>query len=389
MKKSIGDFFCSFLLVILLTPPGTGAASPAMDPKIHASFKEGIAKAFNMDEKGGESAILQGMALDRDFPLGDSLLAMTYLFFYEMSFTEKERQERKDGMIRHATAAMAKGETRLGKNPQDGQAYFAMSLAKMTLIRLYITEKRYWAIAQEAGNIWNYLEKARSADPQNYDIYFAMGVLHFHLDQLPGVTRFLSSLWVTSGDRKKGLEELEEAAKKGDLLKDLAKSELVSLYLNYEKKPELALPYARDLREQYRQNYNFTFALASVLADLKRTDDAFLLADEIAKGIQSGAPPFRPELWNRYNLLMGRISFEKGDFGKAEEFFQKVLSDSALYNARNRAWAYVRLGMIADARKDRRKAEDYYQNALDVEGVEGSAQVSARQYLKTPFAKSP
>jgi hypothetical protein len=41
--------------------------------------------------------------------------------------------------------------------------------------------------------------------------------------------------------------------------------------------------------------------------------------------------------------------------------------------------------MIADARKERKKAEDYYQMALDVEGGEGLAQRAARQYLKTPY----
>jgi hypothetical protein len=53
-----------------------------------------------------------------------------------------------------------------------------------------------------------------------------MGLLHYHIGHLPGFTRFLSSLLVTSGDRQKGLQELELAAKKGYLLKDLAKAEL-------------------------------------------------------------------------------------------------------------------------------------------------------------------
>jgi hypothetical protein len=42
--------------------------------------------------------------------------------------------------------------------------------------------------------------------------------------------------------------------------------------------------------------------------------------------------------------------------------------------------------MIADIRKDRKNAEDYYQKAIDVEGAEGFAQVTAKKYLNTPYS---
>jgi hypothetical protein len=41
--------------------------------------------------------------------------------------------------------------------------------------------------------------------------------------------------------------------------------------------------------------------------------------------------------------------------------------------------------MIHDVRRERKRAEEYYQWALEVEGGEGVAQVDAKQYLKTPY----
>jgi hypothetical protein len=64
----------------------------------------------------------------------------------------------------------------------------------------------------------------------------------------------------------------------------------------------------------------------------------------------------------------------------------RALQDNAPYNARVRAWALVRLGMIHDARQERTKAEEYYQKALEVSGGEGAAQVAAKQYLRTPYS---
>jgi hypothetical protein len=42
--------------------------------------------------------------------------------------------------------------------------------------------------------------------------------------------------------------------------------------------------------------------------------------------------------------------------------------------------------MICDVRKERNSAEEYYRKALDVEGGEGTAQVAAKEYLKTPYS---
>ena len=381
----IYSLFLAFIMVVPFYPaPNAGELSA--DFQIRPLFKQGIEKIFNMDEKSGTAALIEGIELDRERPSGYAYLAMANLFFLEMSFENKERERRQEDMLRYAAEALAKGEKRVEKDPRDGQAYFAMALAKIARIRWYITQKRFIAMAQETSNVWDYLEKAREEDPQNYDVYFAMGLLHFHLDHLPGFTRFFSTLLLTSGDRKRGLEELALAARKGDMLKDLAKAELVSVYLNFERKPEMALPYSKELKDKYPGNYNFAFGLGNVLADLKRSEEAFALAAEIERRIKSGIPPYRPELGIRHQQLLGRIYFEKGDYARALGYFHKVIEDQARYNARTRAWAFVRLGMIADLRKERKKAEDYYQKALEIEGGEGVAQAAARQYLKTPYA---
>jgi tetratricopeptide (TPR) repeat protein len=389
MKPQTAKIFlyCLFSIVFFLSHPAQwgGAAEISAESQIRPLFKQGIENIFNMDEKNGISALQKGIDLDPDRPIGYSYLAMANLFFFETSFNDKLRKTRQEDMLRYAAEAITKGQNRIDKDPGDSQAYFAMAMAKITRVRWYIMQKQYWAVAQETTHIWDYLEKAREGDAQNYDVYFLMGLLHVHLDHLPGVTRFISSLLITSGDRKKGLEELELSAQKGDMLKDLAKTELVSVYLNFERKPEKALPLARELKERYPRNYNFIFNLGNVLADLKQSEEALSLAREIEKGIRSGSPSYPPELLARYMQLMGRIFFEKGDYATALDYFQKVTENQARYNARTRAWAFVRMGMIADVRKDRKKAEEHYQQALDVEGAEGLAQVTAKQYLKTPY----
>jgi tetratricopeptide (TPR) repeat protein len=374
---TLAPFFC---------PPPEVLAEGKTDPRMRLFFRQGIEKIFNMEENAGTAALLRGIEIDPDNPLGYAFLSMAGLFFLESSFAETERARRQEEMLKFAEEALVRGERRISADPRDGPAYFAAALAKITRIRWFIGQRRFFAMARETGNVWDFLEKAREEDPQNHDVLFATGLLLFHLDHLPGFTRFVSSLLITSGDRRRGLEELAAAAQKGDLLRDLARAELVSVYLNFEKQPEKALFYARELKEKYPRNYNFAFALGNVLADLRRADEAFALAAGIEEKIQAGVPPYRPEILTRQRLLMGRIYFEKGDYARAADYFQRVVRDPAPYHARTRAWAYVRLGMIADVRKERKNAEEYYRLALGVEGGEGLAQTAARIYLEAPYA---
>ena len=354
-------------------------------PQIRTYIQQGIEKGFNLDEKTAVAELMKAVEVERENPLAYAFLGLSHLFFYEMAFDEKERERDQESTLRFVSEALAKGEKRVENNPKDGDAFFAMAVAKLVKVRWDIIRKNYLTGARGAQSTREYLEKAKELEPENFDIYFAMGLLDYHIGHLPGFTRFLSSLLVTSGGREKGLQELELAAKKGYLLKDLAKAELLSAYANLEKQPERALPLAQELNERFPRNYNILFALANVNSELGHSEEAFSVARKIEDGIKSGAPPFCPQLWPRYFQLLGRIYFAQGEYTTATEYFNRALQENAPYNARVRAWALVRLGMICDVRKERNQAEEYYRKALDVAGGEGTAQVAAKQYLKTPY----
>jgi tetratricopeptide (TPR) repeat protein len=381
MKKRPAAIF--FLCLSLLLPAGEAEAAETQPDRLHAYLRQGIESAFNLDHAGAISSFQKAVDLDRESPTGYAFLALAQLFSYEASFDPKVREKSREAMLRHVGDAVTRGEKRVVKNPRDDQAYFALTLAKIVQIRLALMQKSYFTVARESGNLWDYLEKTRAADPDNYDIYFPMGLLHCHIDQLPGVTRFLSSLLITAGDHQKGLQELELAMKKGDLFRELAQAELSSVYINFEKQPALALAMTVDLRERFPQNFNFSFSLAIILSELGRFEEASAIARDLEKRIQAGN--LAPQLQARYDHLLGRILFNQGEYAKAGDCFQKVLKDMAPYNARIRASSMLRLGMIQDVRGQRKQAEEYYRRTLEVEGGEGVAQVDAKQYLKTPY----
>ncbi len=384
---------CALLLILCITIlifiHGTELDAAQQGKNQYRRYlQQGIDKAFNLEPLSAKAYLQKAVALDRDNPIGYALLALTHLFAYEMSYDENLREYNQQSMLYYVNETLTRGENAIRNGSQNGTTYLSMSLAKIAKIRWAVTQNAFLVAGQETLNMWDYVEKAKE-EPLNYDIYFPRGVLHYHIDHLPSVARAFSAMFITSGDRTKGLQELELAAKHGDLLKDIARAELVTVYAHFEKQPVRALPIVRELKGKFPRNFNFTFALANILSDLHRFDEAFAVAREIENNIRARKPPFGPHLMPRYDLLMGRILFTRGEYDNAAEYSQKSLGDTSLYNARVRAWAFVRLGMIHDARKERVKAEEYYNKALVVGGGEGAAQVEARKYLKVPYVPEP
>ena len=385
ISKTLLLVLCSLFLITVMEKKIEAAET--QPNQFHSYLRQGIDKAFNLETASAYVYLKKAVELDPENPTGYAYLALLNLLSYEMSFELKDRDINQEAMLHYVREALAKGEKRIEKNSQDSQAYFAMALAKIAKIQWAIHQKRYFIIAQETSNIWDYLEKARGGNgaTQNNDTYFLTGVLHYHLSNLSGIIRFLSSTFITSANRQKGLQEMELAVQKGDLLRELAQAELSSAYLNFEKQPESALPYAQELNKRFPNNYNFSFVVGDTLADLHRFEEAFDIAREIETNIQTGAPPFVPQLQPRYNKLIGRILFNQGEYDRSMEYFQNVLKDTSFYNARTRVWAFVRLGMIHDIRKERKQAEEYYLKALEVEGGEGAAKIEAKKYLIIPY----
>jgi len=368
--------------------PQLGAQEPLKD-EIQTFLRRGVEKGLNLSDQEAVAELTKALELDRKSPVAYAYLAMAYLFSYETGLDEKEKKKSETSLLRAVEDTQTLAEKRLEENPRNADACFSMAIARMVKNRWEILHRNYFRAFREAQVVWDLLEKTRDLDPRNFDVYYPMGVLHYHLAQLGGVTRWITSLFITSGDREKGLREFETAYEKGRLMRDLAASSLVSAYSGYEKQPARALPLAKKLKEKYPDNYNFSFALVNIYSDLGRYEEAMAVAGEIGNEIKAGRPPYRRELWPRYHQALGKISLDRGEYEKAAEYFKQVLKDTAPYNNRVRAWALVRLGMIHDVRKERKQAEDYYRKALDLEGAEGMAQRTAREYLETPYSPPP
>lgn len=382
--KPLRLIFSLFLIWVEIFGVSAGAA-PVPGEKSKTLLISGIEQGLNLREEEAFAELNKAISIDPPNALAHSFLTMAYLFFYETSFTEKEKKEKEEALSNTLAKAQKVAQEKIMGSPQEAEGYLALAISKMVKTRYELLQKNYLRAFREGPAIWETLAKVRELDAQNYEVYYLSGLWHYHLAQLPGIAGWLSSLFITPGDPQKGIQELEVAAAKAFYTRDLARANLVSIYSGYEKKYEQALPIAQILKNKYPRNYNFAFALANIYSELQQFAAALSLAKEIEQNIKDQHPPYRPELWPRYYQLLGKIYFDQGHYDRARQYFNLALKDESFYNARVRAWALVRLGMIHDVQKQRNLAEEYYQKALEVEGAEGLAQRTAREYLKTPY----
>lgn len=349
---------------------------------------QGIQKSFNLDEDGADALLRKAAELEPDNPMAYALQAMLHLFAYEMCFTLEQRRKEKEAIFFYTGEALARGEKRLFANPRDSQAYFAVALAKIARVHWAISEKRYLVMAQETFNVWNSLEAAKSADPANYDADYLTGFLRYTIDHFRGVTGWLSSLLITQGNRQKGLQELQTAAQKGILMRDMAQIQLAGIYLAYEKQPARSLAIIEPLRKKYPDNYSFHFMQGLALMELRRFAEAQAVAEEIRERISAGKPPYVRELEPRYFLLAGRIAQKKKEYDRAGAFYQKAMADSSFYNVRNAARALLYLGTLADLRRDRKTALECYNRVANMQGADAGARLEAQRYGKSPYREN-
>ena len=182
MKKQLT--FILLLAVFLITSLSlkeTEAVSPMQAEPLHSILRRGAEKIFDLDTQGAVLQFQKAVDLDRENPVGYAFLALTYLFAYEMNFEQKDRETNQGYMLRYADEAVTRGENRLEKKPDDMQAHYAIVLAKIAKVRWAISQKRYTVIVQETSNMWDYCEKMKKEDPQNFMSLFPYGFVRYHL----------------------------------------------------------------------------------------------------------------------------------------------------------------------------------------------------------------
>ena len=220
------------------------------------------------------------------------------------------------------------------------------------------------------------------------DIKFGLGMYEYYTDYLPErypVLDRVSWLW-PDGDRKKGLEMITEAAKSAVFLRPESEYFLGNIYLNYEKKPEVAMKSIRMLSGRYPRNPFYAMLLLKTTNELSGSRRTIQMADSLSALPHIQNSKYRYAFEERASVIRGRKFMRIGDLQSAEAQFENAIqiAERAPEGKRRKRYAVsaYQLGRIAIKNDDKKTAKSYLKAAIKYTD-DADLKTSARKLLKS------
>jgi tetratricopeptide (TPR) repeat protein len=346
----------SIALMIAATPlHAAGLTSP-----------EPLAKAYELilDARFDQADEQLKQACGSAPPLGCEVLRAVSQYWQVLFDPEDTGHDQ--AAISKANAAIASGEAWVAREPKRAEAWFYLGGAYGTRVLLRDMRGQLFGAARDGKRIHDVLQRAVKLDPTLQDAYFGLGLYHYYAAIAPKVARVVGwLLFLPGGDRKGGLQEMQQSENRGMLMRGEADYQLHLIYLWYEHRPMDALHLAEGLQSRYPHNPLFALRVAAIQSEYFHNTQASLQAYralmEASRDRRVGYSAIaevnaRLGMAEQLDLLCDSTS--------AIEQLRAViaLEPAAPYAARARA--YYQLGIVYDRIGRRAEAVAAYRSAL-------------------------
>ena len=275
-----------FILMLLLSPVmGFAAEVPSGDAPAFAAVPE-LNAGFDLlyEQKFAEArqVFTSWESRNPEDPFGEVAVAASYLFeelcdqgvltsdFFlnEKKFLHgidgRPNPERMSHFAEALTRARELAKARQKKNPNDGEALFALTLAAgMESDAESILQKKHMDGLKRMKEANKYADRLLAQDPDATDAYIALGIANYVIGSQNAGARF--ALWFDGvhGNRQLGMEQVPKTAEHGHYLRPFAKI-ILALAARREKQVPLAQKLLRELCEQYPDTQLYASEYAKV-----------------------------------------------------------------------------------------------------------------------------
>lgn len=176
--------------------------------------------------------------------------------------------------------------------------------------------------ARKALSAYNYL---REQDTGLADLKLAEGLKLYYAEYLPEAYPVVKTVswFLPSGDRKRGLELLREAADSAVFASAEASYFLGNIQFNYEDNYEKASAHFLRLAERYPDNAYYARLHVRTLFELERYDEALARIEKVAARWEVESLSHRKVLEEELYSYRGRILLERGEPERAAEMLRQ------------------------------------------------------------------
>lgn len=375
---------------LIVAFPLSLAAQWDLGADIDRRLLKGIDHIYNLEFYDADRQFDEVVRLRPDHPAGYFFSAMTQWWRILSNF-EDESQDRRFYAMLEDVIGMC--EKRLERDPSDITALFFKGGALGFRGRLRATRGNWPGAASDGLAALPIVRRAHALDSTNYDVLLGIGIYNYYAEivpkEYPIVKPFM--VFLPSGDRVKGLEQLHHAAERSKYARTEATYFLVQNYYLYEKQNDTAAALAGVLSRKYPRNPLFLRYHGRCLVGLGRWEEAVPIFTRVLEMFKNGQVGFGPKDAREAHYYRGKYAFIRGWHADALEHFREAERLSYAVDAGEESgflsMSVLHMGMIYDLTGRRQDAVTSYRRVLAMKEYENTHR-DARRFLGMPFKGS-
>jgi tetratricopeptide (TPR) repeat protein len=245
----------SLAFLLICVPPAI-AATPEEDAAVLAGYRQ----YYNGDLPGAQRAF------ETLIGARASNLAAHFGWLRVMEARSADDRTLEPEFERRLDLLLDDAEGRVGRSSTDDEALFYLAAGYLLRANFRVErDKGMWGAARDGARAKRLSEQYLQRHPEHGDAYFVLGMYNYYVELMPSFYKALRLfLFLPSGDRALGLQQIERAYSQGSLFAPQAGLSLMEIYGEFESRPADGIGIGERLTTQYPDNPKMQFSLAEL-----------------------------------------------------------------------------------------------------------------------------
>jgi len=246
--------------------------------------------------------------------------------------------------------------------------------------RLYSIRQEWFDAALDGKDALPLVYEAFKIDSTNEDVKLGFGIYNYYAEAIPEKYPFIkpAMIFFPSGDKVKGIKQLEAAAEKSKYAGIESQFFLMNLYYQFENDYDKALVYADKLNKQFPDNPIFQKYVGRIFVKKSNYTKACEIFENIKGKCDSNMNGYNDLLLRESNYYLGVNYMQKNLLDSAQVKFKDCANLSIILDEENdeesgfQVNSVLYLGKIAGQTGNTELAREYYNQILEMRDYSNS-----------------
>lgn len=368
--KTIKQAVYIILWLAISSPAAAQVPELVNDPQFRPDAKAAVDSIYNFNFDGAEKVLV---SWKEEYPHHPLWTLMDGMKVWWTVLSDLENTSQDERLLNAMKKANYQAGKLLHRQSSHADGLIIQAIANGYIGRQYSNREEWISSLNYARKAMNKYEYLLDLDLDLDDLKLAQGLKMYYAAYLPEAYPVVKTVswFLPDGDKKQGLEFIQQAAEEAIFARAEATYFLGNIHSNYEEDHATAIPYFEKLVQQYPRNNFYVRNLAKSYYQQKQYDKALRFIDESLSRWQADELPFLQVVQEALFVWKGRILERKNRTGEALKLYRQAFDiGQQLPNTRGRAFwvaAGYSVGKVLISQKGYKEAKPYLEQIGDAD----------------------